>query len=493
MGLKAEHIVKILQLRSLGRKTAFKICEVSKDEFIDNDRDLEEIILGYNANKQGYKLPDYSKNDFIDAFKKGNDLVEKSYGANIKILSFFDNDFPKQLKEIQDCPIILNFKGDYKQLNSLHGIAIIGTREPTPEGVLSGEHFGKYFGEEGFNIISGLALGCDSAAHRGCLKGKGYTTAILAHGLHTIYPKENKKLAEDILSNGGVLLSEYIIGTGALPNYFVERDRLQAGLSNATIVIQTGVKGGTMHAVNATLNSGKFLAVVKYKQDITSDKVKGNEMLIREKKAFPLTSENKKDFLNKLSGKSQSFIEESVNLIPKETDLINSIITDKPEVKVNPTDHSTSKVKSGIQKSSKVKSKGRNAIEVKTEIPVHVEVQTEVQIPEEVRTEVQVIEEVKTEVQKYEEVTSQIQVLEEVKTEVQEPELVKTEIPVHELVKTEVQIPELVKTEVQIPELVKTEMPNPPELKTNLQTLYKVKRRKKKNSNDDNYKIDLPL
>lgn len=305
MGLRTEQIVKILQLSSLGRKTAFKLCEIAKEEIFDDDKDLQAFILECIENKKVLRLHMYSNAEFNTAFKKGDDLYERSQNAGIKMVSFFDEDFPKQLKEIEDSPIILNFKGDYKQLNNLSGIAIIGTREPTPEGVKSGEYFGKFCGDKGFNIVSGLAKGCDSAAHRGCLKGSGFTTAIVAHGLHMIYPKENMYLAEDILSKGGVLLSEYIIGTSALPNYFVERDRLQAGLSEATIVIQTAIKGGTMHAVDATLKSGKLLGAVRYKQNILSDKVKGNEMLIREKEAFPLTSENQEEFIEKIIQKSK--------------------------------------------------------------------------------------------------------------------------------------------------------------------------------------------
>ncbi len=301
MGLKTDQIVKILQLKKLGRKSAFKICEKAKDDIIDNDADLHEFVLGCIANNLVPRLPLYSKQEFAEAFRKGDDIIEKSEFAGVKILSTFEIDFPNQLKTILDNPILLSFKGDYKQLNNLTGIAIIGTREPTIDGIKSGEYFGEILGKQGFNIVSGLAIGCDSAAHRGCLKGKGFTTAIVAHGLHTIYPKENKGLAEDIISSGGVLLSEYLLGTGALANYFVERDRLQAGLSKATIVIQSGIKGGTMHAVDATIKSRKLLAAVKYKTDIFSDKVKGNEMIINQKNAFALTSNNIIEFISKIT------------------------------------------------------------------------------------------------------------------------------------------------------------------------------------------------
>lgn len=302
MGLKTSQIVKILQLKGLGRKSAVKICDKAMNEVLDTDSDLQEFVLGCIANNWVSRLPVYSKYEFEEAFHKGDEICEKSENADVRIISIYDSDFPNKLKIIPDNPILLSFKGDFKQLNTLTGIAIIGTREPTLEGIKSGEYFGEMLGKEGFNVVSGLAIGCDSAAHRGCLKSNGFTTAIVAHGLHTIYPKENQKLADEIVAKGGVLLSEYLFGVGALANYFVERDRLQAGLSSGTIVIQTGVKGGTMHAVNATLDTGKVLAAVKYKTDIYSEKVRGNEMLINNKKAFALTSNNLVDFMSLLTG-----------------------------------------------------------------------------------------------------------------------------------------------------------------------------------------------
>ena len=265
MAIKTPQIVKILQLQGLGRKTAIKFCELSQNEIFDNDNDLQEFLLECIDKNRLSRLPFYTSDDFQRAFDKADEILNKSERGGIEILSRYDEDFPQALITIKDAPLILNFKGNYKALNELVGVAIIGTRNPTPEGIKSGEFFGNYYGKLGLNVVSGLAKGCDASGHRGCLQGGGFTTAIVAHGLHTIYPAENKELAERIVSSGGVLLSEYFIGTSALANYFVERDRLQAGLSQATIVIQTGVKGGTMHAVNATIESKKFLGAVKYK------------------------------------------------------------------------------------------------------------------------------------------------------------------------------------------------------------------------------------
>ena len=103
-----------------------------------------------------------------------------------------------------------------------------------------------------FNIVSGLAIGCDTAGHISIIDASGITTAVTAHGLDTVYPAENRGLAEKIYENNGILISEYFVNTRGLPNYFVERDRIQAGLSLGTIVIETDIKGGTMHTVNFT-------------------------------------------------------------------------------------------------------------------------------------------------------------------------------------------------------------------------------------------------
>ena len=117
----------------------------------------------------------------------------------------------------------------------------------------------------------------------------GTTTAILAHGLHMISPKAHEKIAEEIVEKGGVLLSEYFYGTPAFKTYFVERDRLQAGLAIATIVIQTGIGGGTMHAAQATIDNNKILSAVSYRelQVRELENVRGNDYLIK-RGAFPL-------------------------------------------------------------------------------------------------------------------------------------------------------------------------------------------------------------
>ena len=190
------------------------------------------------------------------------------------------------------------------------GVAVIGTREPTHNGIKAGEFFAGEFAKKGYNIVSGLAIGCDTTGHKGALEVNGVTTAFLANGLdwESIYPKENLKLAQDIVRNGGLLLSEYPIGQSCGRYGLVARDRLQAGLSKATIVVQTGEKGGTMHAVNATIASNKPLFVVEYKHpsDYNHEKVQGNVYLQQNKGAFPLRSSEIENAVSIIEGESDN-------------------------------------------------------------------------------------------------------------------------------------------------------------------------------------------
>ena len=191
--------------------------------------------------------------------------------------------------------MLLWYRGDLSILK-LPGLAVIGTREATPEGIIGGTYISSEFAKRGFNIISGLAIGCDTCGHIGALNVGGKTTAFLANGLdhESIYPTENQSLAEKIVDNGGLLLSEYSVSENVNRYQLVARDRLQAGLALATLVIQTGIKGGTMHAANTTLLAGKPLYVMKFKSDSVNnhEKCLGNATLVEKGAKYISGSDN---------------------------------------------------------------------------------------------------------------------------------------------------------------------------------------------------------
>ena len=297
MSLTSKQIIALKNIPNCGIKTVRGITEYAKDLFPETARELTELINECIKNKIASRLKDTISIDFIEEkLAEAEYILDKSLEYGIHVVNYQEESFPKKLlntideKGNLDIPILLYYKGDLN-VASLPGIAIIGTREPTTEGIKAGTYLGKLFADKGYNIVSGLALGCDTAGHNGALLSCiGKTTSFLAHGLDTIYPAENADLADDIVSKGGLLMSEYPIGTRVNRYNLVARDRLQAALADATIVIQTAIKGGTMHAANTTLLANKPLFCVKYRNLQSNNKIAGNEYLVS-KGAIYLTSQ----------------------------------------------------------------------------------------------------------------------------------------------------------------------------------------------------------
>ncbi len=311
MSLSTLQLFTFLQLPKIGEKKILTLGEyaLNKNLSLDTTNDLLLYINNCIDKKiiSGIKEK-FTVSDIISAETKAKRIFDKSENLGISIISIFDEIYPSNLRHIVDekgknnSPIFLHIKGDPLKLSHKYGIAVIGTREITPEGEQAGLLFSKMFAEANFNIISGLAIGCDTTAHKGALNANGLTTAFLAGGLDLpIYPKENTALAQEIIDRGGLLVSEYPVGDPILANKFVARDRLQSGLADATLVIQTGIKGGTMHAVNATIVNKKPLYAVQYKGSILQhEKVQGNIKLCNDNHAQPLTSKNIEDTIVKL-------------------------------------------------------------------------------------------------------------------------------------------------------------------------------------------------
>lgn len=328
MTISHEYILTLQKLKGFGPKKIEQVAAaISSSQF--NSVRLEELYDILVDLKQEGKLkglsgfPEYEELEQANRFAQR--IMRRSENLGIKMVSRYEDDFPKNLlqtvneKGKQDVPILLFYKGDLS-ITQRPAITIIGTREPSPVGIKAGEMFGEFFASHGFNVVSGLALGCDSAGHRGAIKPtNGATTAFLAHGLDTIYPPENQSLAEDIVANGGLLMTEYAVGEHVNRNYLVNRDRLQAALGDATLVIQTGIKGGTMHAVNATLLAGKTVYAVDYKVPIPDKKDEGNKWLIGNGDALPLQTSNQEAVLASIQKSSSAFITGS-NILEQDND-----------------------------------------------------------------------------------------------------------------------------------------------------------------------------
>lgn len=182
----------------------------------------------------------------------------EKHGA--RILSPVDAEYPKLLAETKDDPFLLFVKGKLAA-EGQQSVAIIGTREPTQHGVMIARRITQFFVERRWSVVSGLALGCDAIAHQAALDAGGHTVAVLAHGLQMIAPSKHKELAWQILDAGGALVSEYPFGKTVLGAQFVKRDRTQAGMAQGVVMVQSDIKGGSLHASRAALDYRRWLAV----------------------------------------------------------------------------------------------------------------------------------------------------------------------------------------------------------------------------------------
>ncbi|WP_112076958.1 DNA-processing protein DprA [Herbaspirillum rubrisubalbicans] len=197
---------------------------------------------------------------WVEATKWADDQIAEAEIHNARILSSLDEEYPVLLSQTKDDPFILFVCGNLDKRNQ-KSVAIIGTREPTQHGRLIAQRITQFFAERKWSVVSGLAIGSDAIAHQTTLNAGGHTIAVLAHGLQMIAPSVNKKLAMSILDSGGALVSEYPFGVKPIGSYFVKRDRTQAGMAQGVVMIQSDVRGGSLHASRAALDYRRWLAV----------------------------------------------------------------------------------------------------------------------------------------------------------------------------------------------------------------------------------------
>jgi DNA processing protein len=164
--------------------------------------------------------------------------------AGAKIISLSDPEYPSRLKEIYDPPVVLFVKGSVEVL-AQPGIAMVGTRHPTPYGSGMAERLSTDLATRGLVIISGMARGIDTMSHRGAIAAKGKTVAVLGTGIDVMYPKENTRLAEQIVALGGALITEFPVGTPPTPQNFPIRNRIISGMSAGVLVVEAAEYSGT--------------------------------------------------------------------------------------------------------------------------------------------------------------------------------------------------------------------------------------------------------
>lgn len=279
MKLSTEYLLTLLKTPKIGQ-VSVKYINSNIDYKLSGIKDLYDAILELKIKNP--KLPAPKLGDIEQAYDDARRTYDVCENLNIKAISCNNENYPFKLKRLDDFPVIIYIKGSITSINSYNSVAIIGTREPSDFGFRAGKRISGIFAENDFTVISGLAIGCDTSGHLGAVEKNKPTVAVLASGVDIIYPKENKGLSERIIETGGALLSEYEPGTRTFPQQFVQRDRIQSGLADGLIVIETGIKGGTMHAVSAAKKIAMPIACLTgHPQHLSDfDKIKGNNFLI---------------------------------------------------------------------------------------------------------------------------------------------------------------------------------------------------------------------
>lgn len=206
-----------------------------------------------------------------------NNIMSVIQKEKISIIKYDDENYPENLKNIFDPPLIIYAKGCV--LAKEKSIAVVGSRNATRYGLDVSKSFSYKLAKCGLTIISGLAKGIDSMAHIGALEAGGRTIAVLGCGVDLTYPKENEKLMENIILNGAVI-SEYVPGTLPLPFNFPNRNRLISGISEGVVVIEAGKKSGSLITANCALEQGREVFAIP--GNINCNSSTGTNMLIKD-------------------------------------------------------------------------------------------------------------------------------------------------------------------------------------------------------------------
>lgn len=258
---------------------------------------IEKILFFYgklepiwNASKEEiYKIPNLQKNIADKIIKhRNNEYIiqykEKLKCKNISCIIKNENLYPDGLKNIFKPPHLINVLGSLKKSDS-NSIAIVGSRKATHYGKSIAYKFAKELSEYGITIISGMAYGIDSEAHKGAIDGGGRTISVLGCGLDICYPKTNYNLMKNIIENGAVI-SEYPLKTKPLPGNFPQRNRIISGLAKCILVVEASLNSGSLITAEYALEQGKEVFAIP--GNINSNASKGTNKLIKDG-AKPIT------------------------------------------------------------------------------------------------------------------------------------------------------------------------------------------------------------
>jgi len=212
-------------------------------------------------------------------------LLEKVGG---KIITLRDHDYPRHLKDIYDPPALLYTRGELRRQDEL-AVAIVGSRKTAPYGRWITEKMGENLARHGVTVVSGMARGIDSLAHKGAIQGGGRTIAVLGCGVDVIYPSENRNLFQQIIEHGAVL-SEFPMGSPPEGGHFPKRNRVISGLSMGVVIVQASAESGSLITAGYALEQGREVFAVP--GNVGAEGSRGTNQLIKDGAKLVETSDD---------------------------------------------------------------------------------------------------------------------------------------------------------------------------------------------------------
>lgn len=242
--------IALAQIPRLGGKSIRQLLELVPDVESLFSMSHAQLVEIFSTHKDIIEIIESG-----EALRKAEESIPTLERHGIDALFFTDDEYPQRLNEVgcEDTPVLLYRLGSC-DLNASHTIAMVGARKCTDYGRQVSRRLVSEMSSDKPLVISGLAYGIDTASHTACVEYGVPTVAVLGHGLDTIYPQQNRPLAKKILDQGGALLTEYPLGTQINPLFFPARNRIVAGMSDATVIVESAAKGGAL--ITANIASG---------------------------------------------------------------------------------------------------------------------------------------------------------------------------------------------------------------------------------------------
>jgi DNA processing protein len=252
---------------------------------VDTTPSLEEAMAQHPEALAAHGLSNDSlfATDTLSALRqRAQQQQERCSRAGVDIVTIWHEKYPALLKDIFYPPPVLYVRGALQEPEAV-AVSIVGTRKCTSYGKLTTERFAEQFARSGLVVVSGLAFGVDTAAHKATLAAGGKTYAVIASGIDTISPHLSARLARDINESGGAVISEYPCGTRALPAYFPQRNRIISGIARATVVVESRERGGALITARFAIDQQRHLFAIP--GTITSEHSRGTNLLLQRDEA----------------------------------------------------------------------------------------------------------------------------------------------------------------------------------------------------------------